>query len=80
MLQTRQRRRPEVAGAAHGLFVWAFGPALLVPAMKLMPTPARSPRAQTALTVVAHVIYGVSVASVFDRLIGKASRHERPRQ
>jgi len=77
MLQTRRRRRPQIAGAAHGLFVWVFGPALLVPAMKLTPAPARSPRAQTAFSVAAHLIYGVSVATLFDRLMGQR-RHEPP--
>ena len=68
MLQTRRIRRPGVAGIAHGLFVWLFGPALLVPAMKLMPSPGKAPRAQTALSVVAHAIYGLTLASVFNRL------------
>src|SRR5438477_3932550 len=33
VLQTRSPRRRAVAGPAHVLFVWSFGPALLVPAM-----------------------------------------------
>ena len=68
ILQTRRVRRPGVAGVAHGLFVWLFGPALLVPAMKLMPAPGKAPRAQTALSVAAHAMYGLTVASVFSRL------------
>src|SRR5438045_5534150 len=50
IFQTRSRRRPAVAGVGHGVFVWAFGPALLVPAMKLMPPPSKAPRDQTALS------------------------------
>ena len=75
MLQTRRARRPGVSGVAHGLFVWLFGPALLVPAMKLMPAPGKAPRAQTALALAAHAAYGLTVATVFSRLV-RAGRHD----
>jgi hypothetical protein len=68
MLQTRRPRRPGVSGVAHGLFVWLFGPALLVPAMKLMPAPGKASRQQAAIALVAHAVYGLTVASVFSRL------------
>jgi uncharacterized membrane protein YagU involved in acid resistance len=69
ILQTSTRRRPAVTGPSHGLFVWAFGPALLVPAMKLMPPPAKTPAADTAVSLAAHIIYGVTTAELFNRLI-----------
>ena len=78
ILQTRRRRRPALAGAAHGLFVWAFGPALLVPAMKLMPPPNKTPRAQSVFVVAAHALYGVTVATMFSRLSRNGSPHEQP--
>lgn len=71
ILQTRRTRRPGIAGIAHGLFVWTFGPALLVPAMKLMPSPAKAPRPQTAFVVGAHVLYGLTVATMFNRLTSR---------
>jgi hypothetical protein len=76
MLQTRTKRRPLLSGVAHGLFVWAFGPALLVPAMKLLPAPSRTPRAQNAFIAAAHVLYGVTVATMFSRLMCRP--HEQP--
>jgi hypothetical protein len=76
ILQTKHSRRPELAGASHGVFVWAFGPALLVPAMKLMPPPSKAPREQTAISLAAHVIYGVTLARLFNLLIRSGSAHE----
>jgi hypothetical protein len=78
ILQTRRTRRPMLSGVAHGLFVWAFGPALLVPAMKLMPTPNHTPRAQRAFVAAAHALYGVTVATMFSRLSRRGSSHEQP--
>jgi hypothetical protein len=78
ILQTRRTRRPAIAGAAHGLFVWAFGPALLVPAMKILPAPSKASRAQTTFSIVAHVIYGITVAAVFSRLIRRGLPHVEP--
>ena len=76
ILQTRRGRRPMLAGVSHGLIMWAFGPALLVPAMKLMPSPAKTHRAQSAFVVAAHVLYGVTVATMFNRLTSR--RGEQP--
>jgi hypothetical protein len=75
ILQTTRTRRPVLSGASHGLFVWAFGPALLVPAMKLMPAPAKAPRGRSALSLAAHVMYGVTVAALFSRLAQKRTLH-----
>jgi hypothetical protein len=58
------------------VFVWAFGPAILVPAMKLMPTPAKAPRARAVLGVAAHAIYGVTVATLFSRLSQRRTPHD----
>ena len=71
ILQTARTRRPVLSGASHGLLVWAFGPALLVPAMKIMPAPAKAPRGRSALSLAAHVMYGVTVAALFSRLAQK---------
>ena len=76
ILQTTRTRRPVMSGVAHGLFVWAFGPAILVPAMKLMPAPAKTPRARAMLSVAAHAIYGVTVATLFSRLSQRRRPHD----
>ena len=76
ILQTTRTRRPVVSGIWHGLFVWAFGPAILVPAMKLMPAPAKAPRARAALGVAAHVMFGVTVATLFSRLAQRKTPHD----
>jgi hypothetical protein len=76
MLQTTRSRRPVVSGISHGLLVWAFGPAILVPAMKLMPAPAKMPRARNALSLAAHAIYGVAVAMLFSRLSHRRTPHD----
>ena len=71
MLQSRRSRRPVLSGVVHGLTVWAFGPALLVPAMKLMPAPRKAPREHNAFIVAAHVVYGLTVATLFRRLTSR---------
>jgi len=78
MLQTTRTRRPLLSGATHGVFVWAFGPALLVPAMKIMPAPAKAPRGPSALGLAAHVMYGVTVAALFSRLAQKRTHDAAP--
>ena len=78
MLQNKSRRRPQIAGASHGMLVWAFGPAVLVPAMKLMPPPSKVPREQTALNFAAHVIYGVTLAQLFNLLSRRGPAHDSP--
>jgi len=66
ILQGPRRRQPVLAGPLHGLFVWSLGPGWLVPAMKLMHPPTEAPPAQTWLNLVGHVLYGVTVAELFD--------------
>jgi uncharacterized membrane protein YagU involved in acid resistance len=68
-LQGVTRRRPLLNGAAHGMLVWGVGPGSLVPAMKLMHSPAQMPPLQTCLNILGHVIYGVTLAKVFDALL-----------
>jgi uncharacterized membrane protein YagU involved in acid resistance len=68
--QGTYHRRPGPAGALYGLLVWLIGPALLVPAMKLMPPPAAEPPVRTAAMVAGHVAYGVALAAAYGRLEG----------
>lgn len=55
-------------GALYGLGVWAVGPAWLVPSMRLMGYPWQEPPLRTAMLVAGHVVYGLAVASAFERL------------
>ena len=71
MLQGRRRRKVWLAGTAHGLFVWAFGPGLLVPAMRLMLPPPKAPKRETIPMVAAHIVYGLTVAKLFDTQLHK---------
>lgn len=66
MLQGRGRRNIWLAGTAHGLFVWAFGPGSLVPAMRLMLPPTKAPKQETIPMIGGHIIYGLTVAKLFD--------------
>ncbi len=77
ILQNRRPRRPLVAGVAHGLFIWALGPALLVPAMKLAPAPTKATSVRNVVNVVGHLIYGVTIAAVFNRLTHTGARDGR---
>jgi len=58
-------------GPAHGLAVWAFGFAWLVPRMRLVLPPARQQPRTIALVVGVHVAYGALVALLY-RLLARA--------
>lgn len=66
ILQGDRRRNILLGGAAHGLFVWAFGPGWLVPAMRLMLPPSKAPKRETIPLIAGHIIYGLTVAGLFD--------------
>ena len=71
MLHGRRRRKLWLAGAAHGLFVWALVPGWLVPAMRLMLPPSKAPKRETIPMVAAHIVYGLTVAKLFDTQLQK---------
>lgn len=66
LVQASVRRAPGPLGLVFGLVVWLVGPALLVPAMRLMPPPQRESRLRLALMVLGHLVYGLAVAGVFE--------------
>jgi uncharacterized membrane protein YagU involved in acid resistance len=72
--QGTYHRRPGPAGALYGLLVWLIGPALLVPAMKLMQSPAAEPPVRTASMIAGHVAYGVALAAAYKGLEGAERR------
>jgi hypothetical protein len=68
LLRASSRWSPALAGVLYGLVVWLVGPALLVPAMKLMrPLPAEPPL-RTAMMITGHVAYGAALAATFEAL------------
>ncbi len=72
LLQATYRRPPSLFGALYGLLVWLVGPAVLVPTMKLMGSPAEEPPLRTAMMVAGHIAYGVTLATTFEALERKA--------
>jgi uncharacterized membrane protein YagU involved in acid resistance len=68
LLQGSYRRPPGPFGALFGLLVWLAGPALLVPAMRLLPPPTRERPARLATMLGGHLVYGLAVATAFEAL------------
>jgi hypothetical protein len=74
LLQASYRLSPRLFGGLYGLMVWAVGPALLVPAMKLIRPPSQELPLRTGMMVAGHIAYGVALAEVFERLEGETER------
>jgi hypothetical protein len=68
ILQSSYRQPRHLFGALYGLGVYAVGPGILVPAMKLMRKPWQEPPVRTAMMVGGHIIYGLAVTEVFHAL------------
>ena len=68
LLQGSYRRPPGPFGVLFGFAVWLLGPALLVPAMRLMPPPPKERPVRLAMMVAGHLIYGLAVAATFEAL------------
>ena len=68
LLQASYPRPPAAFGAIYGFLVWLFGPAFLVPAMRLMGRPSEEPVARSAALITGHLAYGVALATVFEAL------------
>lgn len=73
VVQASVRWPPGLLGAGYGLLVWAVGPALLVPAMRLMRAPTEEPPLRTAMLVTGHVAYGLALAAAFEAMEREAS-------
>jgi len=59
---------PAAKGAAYGVAVWAAGYLGGMPAFRLERSAAREPAARNALMIAAHVVWGVVLGEVADRL------------
>jgi uncharacterized membrane protein YagU involved in acid resistance len=68
LLQASYRRPPAAFGATYGLVVWLVGPAILVPAMRLMGRPLEEPAARSAALIAGHLAYGLALAAAFEAL------------
>jgi hypothetical protein len=60
---------PWLLATALGLFVWAIGPAWLVPRMRLMLPPGLQPPAMLAFVIAGHLAYGGAVGIVVEVLV-----------
>src|SRR5205823_11536485 len=74
LLQSSYRRPPRRFGALFGLLVWLVGPALLVPAMRLLPPPTRERPARLVPMLSGHLVYGVALAAAFEALERQADQ------
>jgi hypothetical protein len=70
LIQTSLAVPPILLGPAYGLFVWAAGPAWLVPRMRLMLPLGRQTRRVTLLVIAWHLLYGLALALAVDVLRG----------
>lgn len=59
-----------VAGLVFGLALWVVSYVGLVPALRLYPWPVDDSRSRLSVMVVAHAVFGVTVAAVNRRLQG----------
>jgi uncharacterized membrane protein YagU involved in acid resistance len=55
-------------GVLYGLLVWLVGPALLVPAMRLLRLPWQEPPLRASMLLAGHLAYGAALAAAFDQL------------
>jgi hypothetical protein len=62
-----------VLAALLGVFLWAIGPAWLVPAMRLMPPLHRYPAHRTVLLIAGHILYGCATFALFNLLVARMS-------
>lgn len=65
LIQATFHWMPLLFGALYGLAVWLIGPALLVPAMKILSLPWKGPPLRTTAMFLGHLVYGMAVALVF---------------
>lgn len=64
---------PAVFGAGFGMLVYGVGPGWLVPQMGLMATPREEPRERTWMLLAGHLVYGLTVSTVFEALERKGA-------
>jgi hypothetical protein len=74
LLQSSFGLPPRLFGLGFGGVVYGVGPALLVPAMKIMRPPLEEPPRRTWMLFAGHLIYGVTMAAVFDALESSEGR------
>jgi hypothetical protein len=62
VMSGRAAPRP-IPGALYGLAIYAIGPALLLPAMRIMAPPEQERPARTSLLIAAHLVYGLALSN-----------------
>jgi uncharacterized membrane protein YagU involved in acid resistance len=61
-----------LAGVVTGLAIWKASYDGWIPALRIMPPPERDETGRQLTMVIAHVAYGLSLATAFKRLNGRA--------
>ncbi|MBA3946048.1 MAG: DUF1440 domain-containing protein [Herpetosiphonaceae bacterium] len=59
---------PAITGMAYGLLVWLTSYMGWLPALGVLPHAAREPRGRNALMIVAHLVWGLSLGLLTERL------------
>jgi hypothetical protein len=76
LVQSSYGFTPAPFGVLFGLVVWLVGPAWLVPAMRLMTPPTKTPPRHLIIMIAGHVIYGLTVAATYQELAARDARRE----
>ena len=71
LIQATYNLEPAWFGPAYGSIVWAVGPALLVPAMQIMPPLRAQGAKRIVLLVAAHLVWGLVVVYAFQVIRGR---------
>lgn len=65
LIQASFHLPPALHGLLYGLIVWLIGPAILVPAMGIMPPPQQQPFRKVLMMVGFHLAYGLGLGLTF---------------
>jgi hypothetical protein len=68
-LLTGTIRPTPIAGALTGLAIWGVSYGGWIPALRIMPPPAKDERGRQVTLIVSHIVYGVSLAGTFRRMM-----------
>jgi Na+/proline symporter len=71
LLRPAVRQSNAGPGLAYGMVVWAAGYAGYLPALDIYPSPDEDTRSRTVTMVLAHAVFGVSLAVLEERLRAK---------
>lgn len=77
-LIARLRLPPALAGSTFGVLVWTASYMGLLPMLGILKPATAHPPRRTALMIAAHLVWGVTVSALFERLAGAGRRVRVP--